>query len=131
MTDKTRVDNTEATSSEPSPSTDLSIFHSDAKLGKNSIHRLLSSLKYYSSLNVPDNNKDNQNIFINFMGEVYKHQIIDDFNYLQKRYDHQLENIIKYAKKNYQIKLCDIKTCTYSDRHYRIDSTNRETETNI
>ena len=64
---------------------DLSIFHSTecpkeecaAYESCISILRLISSLEYYSSLKVSQN-KEDQDLFINFIKEVYTHQILDD-----------------------------------------------------
>lgn len=87
------------------------------------IKRLLTSLKYYTNLNIKIN-KNNQSIFCNFMDEVYKSQVYDDFHHFIKFHQSQLEEISKLAYDEYDLPTCDLSTCTYSDRHYRVTSVN-------
>ena len=120
-------------------STDLSIFKDIQKLPKwdckdykscIAIHRLLSALRYYSTLKL-QSNKDHQEIFTSFINEIYKHPLlIQDFNHFQTRHsNHQLSDIIKYAKETGLTSACDIDSCDYSSRHYRVNIPSNTTKT--
>ena len=96
-----------------------------------SIKRLLSCLKYYKALNIP-NNIQNKEIFLRFMGEIYKEQILDDFHHLVKHHQHQLEEIRRYAINVYKFNKCDINSCHFTLRHFRVNDNNntKEMDTN-
>ena len=109
--------------------TDLSIFNDINKFPSSNCHdyksciainRLLSALRYYQSLNL-HSNQDHQNIFTNFVNEVYKHPLlIEDFHHVQKQHDQQLYDISNYVIKAGLCQKCDIDLCQYSSRHYRV-----------
>ena len=86
------------------------------------IQRLLSSLRYYKSLQLQQN-KDHREIFANFIKEVYKHSILNqDFHHFQKRHEHQLHEISEYAIENGICKDCNVNTCDHASRHYRVEN---------
>ena len=110
-------------------SIDLSAFHNGSEPDKNckdfekciSVKRLISALSYYSSLNV-SKNKDDQNIFINFIKEIYSVQILDDYQHLHKLHDDHLQDIVKWIKSNStKFEMCDLSDCHFSDRKYRVN----------
>lgn len=68
--------------------------------------------------------------FHNFMQESYKFQVIDDFHHLQKYHDNELEAIYQTAKIKRQLIDCNIDTCSYSNRHYRVKSDNNKSSDN-
>ena len=102
---------------------DLAIFHNSKYPDKEcdnhesciSILRLISSLKYYSSLNVSQSTKD-QNLFMNFIKEVYTHQILDDYHHFSKSHGNSIQDILQFAKRQGNLKSCNINQCAYSDR---------------
>ena len=83
------------------------------------IDRLLKALKYYNLLDIKAD-IDNQKIFENYMNEVYKHQIYDDFYHLMQEHQNELDEIQNIAMSNYGISKCDLSVCDYSDRHFGI-----------
>ena len=109
-------------------SIDLSVFNNDQQPDEYchdfktciSIKRLLSALTYYSALKVVKT-QSNQDIFIHFMKEIYTKQILDDYHHLNKSHDKDLENIMEYAKSTGNIKECDLKSCHYANRRYRVN----------
>ena len=62
------------------------------------------------------------------MKEIYKEEIINDYHHLQKCHNHELEDIMEYAITKYDSPKCDIEHCTYSARHFRVNSTNIDTD---
>ena len=111
-----------------STTVDLSIFNNDQSLqskctdfkGCIAIRRLSSSLRYYSSLKLKTST-DDQNIFTNFITEVYKYSsLIQDFHHLQKQHNHQLHDVMNHVIENGIISKCDIDSCNFSSRHYRV-----------
>ena len=112
---------------------DLTIFnhHSSPPIDINhdyqsciSIKRLLVSLKYYNQLKI-ENNSNNQEVFTNFMDEVYKHQVFDDYYHLIKFHQSQLEAILDLALNQYGIPKCNVSECDFANRHFR---TNKDKE---
>ena len=84
------------------------------------INRLLCALRYYQSLKLHSNQND-QEIFTNFTKQVYKHPLlIEDLHHFIKKHDKQLNNIIHYVINTGLCKECDIDSCKYSSRHYRV-----------
>lgn len=85
------------------------------------LKRMLSLLKYYSSLDTV-NNTDDKSEFVEFMEEIYKDNLIDDFHHIQKHHDHELQEIIEFAQgdENFitNFERCSISNCLYSHRHY-------------
>ena len=87
------------------------------------VHRLIMSLQYYSSLNV-QGNKHEYDIFCNFSQEVYKiTSVINDFHHLQEKHGKQIHGIMEFASGEFKCSNCDINTCHFANRHYRIDNT--------
>ena len=85
-----------------------------------SIRRLLGALHNYTTLTL-QSVQDDEEKFVNFANEVYKHQaMIQDFTHFQKYHDHQLFEIINYLLENEICPKCDIETCGYATRHYRL-----------
>ena len=110
-------------------STDMTIFENIQQKGEPNcrefksciaINRLLSSLRYYQSLEL-QTSIDHQEIFTSFANEVYRHPIlIQDFHHFQKEHDEQLQHIMEYAIANGLSTKCNINTCNYASRHYRV-----------
>ena len=88
-----------------------------------SLKRILSSLKYYSLLNV-ETKKEHQNIFDDFVNNIYSPQLlIMDYYYIRKSYEHQIYDIMNYARDHYKFEpSIDYNKCPYSLRLYRINS---------
>ena len=81
-----------------------------------SIQRLMACLKYYTKLDIhTDKNKDNIDIFCNFIEEIYKYQIYDDYHHLVRYHQNELSQIMK------ELTECDLKSCHFADRHYRVN----------
>ena len=113
---------------------DLTIFssidgHSPEHIKCVNIKRLLTGLSYYANLDIIQNTK-HQSLFTKFMNEIYTNQICDDFHHLTKHHQHQMELIQRIAVESYHLSSCDLSTCSYSDRHYRIKQ-ETEYESNI
>ena len=112
-------------------SVDLTIFNDQTikpcstKQYKNcaSIKRLLSSLQYYHALDIKNNTKNNE-VFIHFMDNIYKEQMLDDFHHLIKNHQHKLEELMKYAINVYKFNECDVTSCDYTSRHFRVGTNN-------
>ena len=87
------------------------------------IQRLLTTLSYYSRLidSANESNDDHHIKFSNFMDTVYKHQIYDDFYHFSKCHQDAVESIMDLALTQYRFAECDLSTCKYSDRHYRLN----------
>ena len=114
--------------------TDLSIFnHIEQFASLNcadfksciAIHRLLAALRYYQSLKFQISENDRE-ILTTFINEVYEARLlIQDFHHFQKQHDQQLYDIINYATKTHLLsKDCDIDSCDYASRHYRVENNN-------
>lgn len=82
------------------------------------IQRLLVSLKYYNQLKI-ENDRNDQDIFSNFMDEVYKHEMFDDYYHLIQFHQSQLESIHDLAINEYEIPECDVSKCNFANRHFR------------
>ena len=91
--------------------------------------RLLVSLKYYSQLDIK-NNQENHEIFCNFMDEIYQHQIHDDYHHFIRFHQNELQAITSFAINNYGFTKCDLSTCHYSDRHFRTNSASSQITSN-
>ena len=84
------------------------------------INRLLSALKYYSSLN-PRQNADHREMLTRFINEKYDIiSLINDFNHFQKTHGSQLHDIMNYVVDEGKVLECNIDTCHFANRHYRI-----------
>ena len=113
------------------PQLDLSVYENmkNSSCSKDCIlvRRVLTALAYYSHLNTADN--DNARlIFCNFMDEIYKHRVYDDAYHVSKCHQNKTYAVMKLATSKFKIKKCDLATCSYSDRHYRIGKTDNESK---
>ena len=62
------------------------------------IKRLSSALSYYSTLNI-QNNQHDQELFTKFVQEIYRHTLlIQDLYHFQKQHDNKLHEMRKYTK---------------------------------
>ena len=94
------------------------------------IHRLLFSLRYYTSLGM-QTNQDSQEIFISFAKEVYNLPLlIQDFYHFQKKHDEQLHEIMKYVIDTGLNTHCNINICDHALRHHRVEN-NRPVNENV
>eukprot|EP01084_Bolivina_argentea_P111482 198878_1 len=82
------------------------------------VKRLVSSLKYYSMLDLT-NNKDHQNIFSQFIGDIYT-IYLDDYSHLVQKHKN-LEDINKAMIEMKEFGSCDILKCLFSTRHHTDD----------
>ena len=86
------------------------------------IQRLIVALKHHQSFKM-DGNIHEHKVFTNFMNKAYKHPIlIQDFYHLMKNHDDEIYDIKKYIENGNNDFICDIKTCSASDRHYRLNN---------
>lgn len=84
------------------------------------VNRLLSALRYYSSLKI-DENENHRDIFINFMNEVYTpSMIIDDSYHLRRIHSQSTQELIDFAMNECGFSKCNINTCDFANRHYRV-----------
>ena len=83
------------------------------------IKRLLYSLFYYDLLKV-DDNINYQKLSCNFMDNIYKQQIYDDFYHLTKYHQSEMQSVMDFAISKYNISKCNLTTCAHSNRHYRL-----------
>ena len=84
------------------------------------IQRILTSLKYYSLLKI-NSNSSHQTIFNDFIQTIYTvSNLIMDQHHLQKEHCNEVYEIMNYALSEYKVPKCDIKTCLYSSRLYRV-----------
>ena len=84
-------------------------------------NRLLLALKYNTLLK-PQINQNNQQIFVIFMKEVYKHQIIDDLCHFKHCHGDQLIEMEEYLVQFHGYQPCDLNLCEFANRHYRVNS---------
>ena len=91
------------------------------------LKRVLTACSYYNHLDTINNINDRL-IFINFMDSIYKQQVYDDYFHLTRFHKNDIESIIQFAINSYSFSACDLSTCSYSDRHFRIDQTPKENE---
>eukprot|EP01084_Bolivina_argentea_P044937 82707_1 len=71
-----------------------------------SITRLLFSLKFYSRINIIENDNDAE-MFRKFMNDIY-YQVINDYIHLNNEHTHELEHINNHLIKNNE---CKISSC--------------------
>ena len=84
-----------------------------------SIARLSVSLKYYSSLDII-NNDEHRDIFTDFVSNIYPN-LLDDYIHFTKCHGDQIEEIHLDFLNNRGFKVCNINNCTYSSRHHNVD----------
>eukprot|EP01084_Bolivina_argentea_P043228 79653_1 len=78
-----------------------------------SITRLLLSLKYYSTLNITENDNDAES-FRKFMNDVY-YELINDYIHFNNKHTNELEHINSDLTND---KACQITTCIFTSRHH-------------
>ena len=77
------------------------------------MNRLFAALKYYSMLNVSENESDRNDIFTAFMCDIYpSQQLIDDYIHFNERHSSEIETI------NTAIGQCSIDLCAFTHRHH-------------
>ena len=86
------------------------------------IKRILTALSYYNHLDI-NNNENDRSIFNNFMDTIYKHQVYDDKFHFTRFHQNEIESVSKLATSSFSCKPCDLSTCLYSDRHFRVNQT--------
>ena len=86
------------------------------------LKRLFIALKYYSLLNIIDNEIDGE-VFINFVKEVYNNNLINDYIHLITDHQHQIEAIYKTLPQK-----CDIKQCQFTSRHHKTSSSDNNSK---
>ena len=95
------------------------------------IKRLLNSLTYYTHLLNTSKNNDHYAKFNHFMGTIYKNQALDDYYHLHKFHQDQIETIMGLAIKSYKLTDCKLSDCKCSDRHYRVNSTKVDSQSQL
>ena len=85
-----------------------------------SVNRILLSLKYYNLLK-PRQLLDNESIFSQFVMNIYKYHIFDDFNHMTHEHGQDIHQIMNIAVKHFNLPFCDLNDCNSSSRHYRVD----------
>ena len=116
-------------------SIDLSVFNKDDKKESNQqqqaichdlkscecMKRVLTALRYYSMLKV-HSNKDDQTKFNDFVNTIYlPSDLIMDFFHFKNIHNQQIQQIMNHAVDYYKFPLCNIESCTYSSRLYRVN----------
>eukprot|EP01084_Bolivina_argentea_P184987 319029_1 len=97
---------------------DTTVYHSNS----DEFTRLSEALKYYSKLNIINNNK-HRDLFTNFMQQTYK-CFVDDFTTLVKISKEDLYKIKESLMKDGSFEKCDIRKCEFATRHGNINSDN-------
>ena len=59
---------------------------------------------------------------------TYRYQVYDDLFHITKCHQHELESITNYGMQSYKLKTCDISTCSFSDRHFRVNRIKHDNE---
>eukprot|EP01084_Bolivina_argentea_P265642 450371_1 len=81
------------------------------------MQRLFAGLKYYSMLNIMENQNDKE-VWNKFVDEIY-HNLVDDYVHFNNNHSHELENINNEIINNKTIlKPCQISKCTFTSRHH-------------
>eukprot|EP01084_Bolivina_argentea_P011710 21900_1 len=84
-----------------------------------SMKRLFVALKYYSMLNITENEND-KDFFEEFINDIY-YQLIDDYIHLNNYHSHQLEKINNDINNNLTMFVqCQTSSCAYTFRHHKI-----------
>eukprot|EP01084_Bolivina_argentea_P044915 82660_1 len=89
-----------------------------------SMTRLLVALKYYSMLNIIEN-EDDVEFFTEFMHDIY-YELINDYIHFNNHHTHELENINNDLINNKRYLLfskCEISSCEYTARHHNTKTT--------
>merc|ERR1712154_634669 len=79
---------------------------------------LLAALKYYDALNIM-NNQNHRDIFNDFINNIYRHQLLDDYAHLINHHGQELQEINSSIINNKIFSECNIKTCHFTARHQR------------
>ena len=89
-----------------------------------SLQRIITAHNYYISLNI-QTNKNNEEIFIKFIQEIYgKSHILNDYEHLMKIHKHniyEINKIMTSTAKSPLISKCILSQCKASSRHYSRD----------
>ena len=78
--------------------------------------RLFISLKYHTNLDVI-NDRNDQNVFVDFMDNVYPYYLNDIIHFV-KEHGHQLQQIYFDLINIHGFSKCDLKKCMFASRHY-------------
>ena len=89
-----------------------------------SLKRLFCAIKYYTLLNI-ENNQDHQNIFINFIQEIYNN-FLDDFTHVARVHANEIYEINQFLLNNKQFHACNVRKCLYTSRHHRVNQPSQE-----
>eukprot|EP00483_Globobulimina_turgida_P013013 UN13037 len=76
------------------------------------LRRIDSALRYYDKLDIL-NNKQDEELFEDFMNEIYG-EVINDIIHLNNHHCHELEEI------HQELNECKINECQYTSRHHEI-----------
>lgn len=93
------------------------------------IRRLISSLKYYSTLDIIQNKNDEME-FIYFFLEIYKH-VLNDIVHLVDKHNDDLQQINESLINDKDFIACDVKQCALTARHYHRAEFNKENKKNV
>ena len=80
------------------------------------INRLLNALKYYAMLDI-SNNQQQQEIFADFINNIYSQQLLSDYTHLVTKHGQYLEKIHSSIINNKMFTKCNIKRCDFTTRH--------------
>ena len=89
------------------------------------LQRILTGLRYYSSLDVRSNANDAK-VFSNFVNKIYGSRIVDDFHHINDKHGHEIYNILEYACNNYKFTKCDVNRCNFASRQFRTNDESAE-----
>eukprot|EP01084_Bolivina_argentea_P236257 397297_1 len=104
---------------------DCSVFESnDANIkcksiedGCKSTERMIYAMKYYSLLNIINNNNHKEQ-FKKFVNEKYK-LLLEDYIHITDKHNNDLDNIYKLMIEKYNFNKCNINNCVLIFRHNR------------
>ena len=82
------------------------------------IQRLLISLEYFTN----DDETNRHELFNEFMDNIYKHRVYDDFYHLTKYHKHELEHITQFVTESNKFTECDLSFCNFANRHFGVDN---------
>ena len=85
------------------------------------INRLSIALKYYSLLDIINNEK-HKDIFIHFALNIYQ-SMLDDYTHLVTQHSHQIHDINQFIcdSDTLQYNDCNINNCHFTLRHQRVE----------
>lgn len=103
----------------------LSLSDCDGNIGNNidslcnPLQRLISAIKFYSSLDLNDNTDKTR--FMDFFNNIYVN-LLNDFQHLTSKHHHQIYEINQLLLQSKQYTPCDISKCEYTSRHHQSDT---------